>query len=114
MPLYEFQLEETNGEQQYNYDFLIRARNQEEADSIADTYARMFYGGYSYSDGYTHYFMHGQIAVELSYYPRRITKKAWMERMYQNKFLALSIDDARVVDQEIPIRQRDWDKPIGA
>jgi hypothetical protein len=114
MPLYEFQLEETNGEQQYNYDFLIRARNQEEADTIADTYARMFYGGYSHTDGYTHYFLHGAITIELSYYPRRVTKKAWMESMFQSKFLAMNLDDAREINRVNPIKQQNWDKPLGA
>ena len=92
MPLYEFQLEETNGEQQYNYDCLIRAKNQEEADTIADTYARIFYGSYSHTDGYIHYFLGGAVAVEIAYYPRRITKKEWMQRMFQSKFLAMSIN----------------------
>ena len=41
---YHLELEEQNGEQEYSYDFLIYAKDEEEARVIAQNYAQTFYG----------------------------------------------------------------------
>ena len=51
--LYHMELEERNGEQEYSYDFLIYAKDEEEAWEIARNYARTFYGEDDYAGNET-------------------------------------------------------------
>lgn len=91
--LYEFAMEEHNGEQSYYYDGLVYAKDGEEADRLANTYAETFYGEAEHvddSDGGrfpSYHFNFGAIIVHISSPPRRTTKKAWQQRMFKRELL---------------------------
>ena len=67
--LYHMELEERNGEQEYSYDFLIYAKDEEESWEIARNNARTFYGEDDYvgeeTENNVFEFMHGCIIVEI-------------------------------------------------
>ena len=90
--LYEFMLEEHHGETHYYYDGLVYAVDQEEADRLADIYARTFYGEATHvedeGNGFPEYhFNHGAIIVHVDGPVRRTTKKVWQERMFMKDLL---------------------------
>ncbi|MEN6319770.1 MAG: hypothetical protein ABFD82_13560 [Syntrophaceae bacterium] len=82
--LYHMELEEHNGEQEYSYDFLIYAKNEEEAWQIARNYARTFYGEDDFAgkepDTNVFEFMYGCIIVEIKGL-YETTKDIFMEHM---------------------------------
>jgi len=69
MKLFHMEMEEINGEQEYSYDYLIYAGNEEEAWEIAKSYARTFYGEDEYAgeemENNVFEFMHGCISVAI-------------------------------------------------
>jgi len=85
--LYSVQLEETNGEQEYSHDLLIKAGNDHEAWHQAHHIARHWYAGegknVSQEPGQQEYtFFGGARAVRIARV-EETTRKEWLERQYQ-------------------------------
>ena len=75
-------LEELNGENEYIYDYLIRARNIREAEIMAELLASAWYGEYSQydEDSKVYNFFGGAIAVKIvELY--KTTRKAFTESL---------------------------------
>jgi len=90
--LYEFKLEEHHGETHYYYDGLVYAKNQEDANRLADIYASTFYGEAErivQDDGGLpcYHFNYGAIIVHVDGPVRRTTKKAWQESTFERDLL---------------------------
>ena len=66
MKTYHYTLEERNGEQEYSYQYLIHAKDKDEALEIAEDYAKTFYDDEGVElDEDTYYFFGGEIAVTI-------------------------------------------------
>lgn len=87
--LYDVRLQETNGDQEYNHDVLVKAKNMREADAKAHEIASEWYDSEDAekdedSEGYWH--LDGQVFVKIMHV-KRINKKDWMERQYDMAFV---------------------------
>lgn len=84
-------IQETNGEQEYYHDLIIRAKNRVEAEKKAESYAQEFYPvepdelPEKEESGYWH--CGGVIFVEV-YSLRPTTKRAWMQEQFKLNLVA--------------------------
>ena len=85
--LFAFQLEERNGEQEYNHEHLVWAKDITEAERLAHHFAKTFYNdeeGEMVGDYYT--FFSGGIALRLRSL-QETTKNRWQERRYRESVI---------------------------
>lgn len=60
-------IEEINGEQRYSYDYLVKASSFRKAQSLADNYAKSWYGESSHKEDGWYMHLDGTIAVRVRY-----------------------------------------------
>lgn len=85
--LYDFELEETNGEREYTYFHLIEADDLDKANRIAEHHASTFFGDPNVElEGNAWFSCGGQFAVTITRLGAT-TKEEWLQKMYNRALI---------------------------
>lgn len=89
MPYFSGRLEEFNGEQEYGYDYIIKAKNLKEAEGILRNYAKTFYNDDDVEqiDDDIFDFFDGAIRVQVGCVSPT-TKQQWLKDKFQSWLIA--------------------------
>lgn len=88
MPYFSGRLKEFNGEQEYGYDYIIKAKNLKEAEEVLRDYAKIFYDDDDVEqiDDDMFNFFGGTIRVQVGCVSPT-TKKQWLKENFQSRLL---------------------------
>ena len=85
--LFWFTLEERNEEQEYSYDYLVKAKSLEKAKLLADQHAKTWYDDPdvetdTFDEETTYYFFGGSLAATVVSI-QETTKEEWVKMMFE-------------------------------